>query len=175
VLFRSKAAIAHVIGDVVQSLGVCVAALCIWVQPFDIGSTKDGISNWNYADPLCTVLFGILVLITTKSTLSQTIDSLMVKAPAHIDQGKLLEKFSRCPHITSIHDLHVWALGSKDVLCTAHLVVEAKENVTEALSAAIKVSKTMGIGHSTFQMEIEGEFDPALCPNTCPRGRAAVS
>ena len=23
----------------VQSLGVCVAALCIWLEPFDIGST----------------------------------------------------------------------------------------------------------------------------------------
>jgi len=157
-----KAALAHVLGDIVQSLGVCVAALLILLQPFDIGVTDNGVSKWNYADPMCTVLFGVLVLTTTKATLKQTIDSLMVKAPPHIDQIKLADRLNSLPHVESVHDLHVWAIGSKDVLCTAHLQIRGLENSTESLKKAIKVAQGMGIYHSTFQIEIAGEFDPAL-------------
>ncbi|CAE7350229.1 Slc30a2 [Symbiodinium natans] len=84
-----QAALAHVIGDIVQSLGVCVAALCIWFEPFDIGSTPipDGeVSNWIYADPLCTCMFGVIVLHTTRSTMVRTVETLMGKAPNSINQ-----------------------------------------------------------------------------------------
>jgi len=157
-----RAAIAHVIGDIVQSLGVCLAALCIWTQPFDVGFTDTGVSKWNYADPMCTVLFGILVLFTTKSTLVQAVSSLMVKAPEHINQDKLAAKLRACPSVINVHDLHVWSMGSKDVLCTAHLLIDSKDKCTRVLTQAIKAAKSMGIGHSTFQIEIAGEFDPSL-------------
>mmetsp|Transcript_80684 Transcript_80684/g.168264 ORF Transcript_80684/g.168264 Transcript_80684/m.168264 type:complete len:453 (-) Transcript_80684:92-1450(-) len=159
-----RAAIAHVIGDIVQSLGVCVAALCIWFRPFDVGFTENGVSKWNYADPCCTVMFGILVLNTTKSTLTQTIDNLMVKAPEHIDQEKLSSKLHACPGVIQIHDLHVWTMGSNDVLLTAHLMIDkkAKDAAMDTLKAAIKAAQSMGVGHPTFQIEIDGEFDPAL-------------
>jgi len=157
-----KAAIAHVIGDIVQSLGVCLAAACIWVKPWDVGVTENGVSKWNYADPMCTVLFGILVLFTTKSTLTQTINTLMVKAPPQIDQAKLTDKLVKCPNVSSIHDLHVWMMGSRDVLCTAHLMIDSVDHATAALKGAIEAAKSMGIAHSTFQIEIVGEFDPAL-------------
>ena len=49
-----RAAIVHMIGDMVQSLGVIAAAVIIYVQP-----------DWTIADPICTFLFSILVMITT--------------------------------------------------------------------------------------------------------------
>jgi len=157
-----QAALAHVIGDIVQSLGVCLAALCIWIKPFDVGETEDGVSKWNYMDPMCTVMFGVLVLLTTKSTLVRAVETLMGKAPKHIDQDKLRADLERIPNVDSIHDLHVWALGSRDVLCTAHVMISCKEHSTSTLKAAIKVAQAAGIGHSTFQIEICGEFDPTL-------------
>jgi len=98
-----SAAVIHVIGDIIQSIGVMIAAFCIWTTPIDIGHTTQMIivadpasssaqqqhltagtashpadetlhvherllSNWVYADPLCTFLFAILVLLTTKKT-----------------------------------------------------------------------------------------------------------
>merc|ERR1711879_207219 len=53
-------------------------------------------------------------------------------------------------------------MGSNEILCTAHVMVAKGEHSTKALVAAIKVAKKYGIGHSTFQIEIEGEFDPTL-------------
>mmetsp|Transcript_60363 Transcript_60363/g.171588 ORF Transcript_60363/g.171588 Transcript_60363/m.171588 type:complete len:446 (+) Transcript_60363:78-1415(+) len=156
-----QAAIAHVIGDIVQSLGVCLAALCIWVKPFDLGTTDSGVSKWNYADPCCTVLFGILVLFTTKSTLVRTVSTLMGKAPKHVDQAELVRRLTKIPKVDSVHDLHVWLVGSNEVLCTAHVMVEGASNATSVLNGAIEVAQGMGIYHSTFQIELVGEFDPA--------------
>lgn len=163
-----QAAIAHVIGDIVQSLGVCLAAVLIWQKPFEswVGTiTNDRgeeISRWVYADPCCTFLFGILVLRTTKSTIVFAMDSLMVKAPKHISQAELVEKLTSLPHVESIHDIHVWSLGSTEVLCTAHIMLNGSRNSTAVLEGAIKVAQGMGIGHTTFQLEIVGEFDPSM-------------
>jgi len=157
-----KAAVAHVIGDIVQSLGVCLAAVLIWWQPFDIGHTSTGLSNWIYADPMCTVLFGILVLQTTKETIVYAMDNLMVRAPKDFDQASFLEKLAKIPNVESVHDLHVWRMGSAEFLCTCHVMINGVTNQTGVLRACIKVAQTAGIGHSTFQIEIVGEFDPAL-------------
>jgi len=156
-----QAAIAHVIGDIVQSLGVCLAAGLIWWKPFDIGVTGDGVSKWCYADPCCTVLFGILVLLTTRSTLVRTVGTLMSRAPKHIDQANLVKKLKSIPDVDSVHDLHVWGLGSSGVLCTAHVMINGAQHSTEVLKGCIGVAKKMGVEHSTFQIEIVGEFDPS--------------
>lgn len=156
-----QAALAHVIGDIVQSLGVCLASLCIWLQPFDVGVTQTSnglVSNWNYADPLCTCLFGVIVLHTTKSTIVRTISTLMGKAPSSINQTDLVEKLERISSVVSVHDFHVWSLGSKDVLCTAHIVVKHSDHSSSALNDANKIMREAGIGHSTLQMEVEGHM-----------------
>lgn len=161
-----QAALAHVIGDIVQSLGVCVAALCIWLEPFDIGSTPTAagqVSNWIYADPMCTCLFGVIVLFTTRSTMVRTVETLMGKAPTSIDQDKMSDELVRIENVESIHDLHVWKFGSSQVCCTAHLVVDSPEHQGRALREAIAIVKRKGIGHSTFQMEVLGEMVADRC------------
>ncbi len=49
-----RAAFIHVIGDLIQSVGVLIASGLIWYRP-----------QWRIADPICTFLFSILVLGTT--------------------------------------------------------------------------------------------------------------
>merc|ERR1719476_634348 len=61
-----------------------------------------------------------------------------------------------------MHDLHVWMLGSQDVLCTCHIMVDGREHAMGVLKAAIECGSKAGMHHSTFQIEIVGEFDPAL-------------
>eukprot|EP00930_Biecheleria_cincta_P082905 TRINITY_DN72541_c0_g1_i1.p1 TRINITY_DN72541_c0_g1~~TRINITY_DN72541_c0_g1_i1.p1 ORF type:complete len:448 (-),score=85.55 TRINITY_DN72541_c0_g1_i1:113-1432(-) len=161
-----QAALAHVIGDIVQSLGVCLASLCIWLQPFDIGVTETSngpVSNWNYADPMCTCLFGVIVLNTTKSTIVRTISTLMGKAPKSVDQIKLIGDLENITCVVSVHDFHVWSLGSKDVLCTAHLVVKQSDDSSKALSEAVQIVRQAGVFHSTFQVEVEGHMLESNC------------
>jgi len=154
-----KAAMAHVIGDIVQSLGVIVAALVIWVEPFDIGHTENGVSRWNYADPFCTVFFAFLVMLTTKNTIISIYHSLMFTTPNKYVLSTVRASLTEIPHVLDAHDVHIWEIGRNPV-CSAHVTVDKAADVSKVLKACIKVmTERYGIEHTTVQIEIAGKFD----------------
>lgn len=57
-----RAAFIHVLGDVLQSIGVFCAAVIIYFKP-----------TWALADPICTFIFSIIVLWTTITILKDAI------------------------------------------------------------------------------------------------------
>ena len=61
-----RAALIHVIGDFIQSVGIFIAAIIIYKRP-----------EWKIADPICTFLFSVLVVITTITILRDSINVLM--------------------------------------------------------------------------------------------------
>merc|ERR1712070_1210794 len=95
------AAVIHIMGDIVQSVGVIIAGLCIWLQPLDLGVTvvqsvnatggvaQIEISNWCYADPICTILFTCLVIGTTIGTVQSIISSILLSYPPHVSAADL--------------------------------------------------------------------------------------
>ena len=64
----------HVIGDIVQSIGVIIASIIIWCD-----------SRLKYADPICTLFFAIVVLFTTIPISGECISVLMEAAPRGIN------------------------------------------------------------------------------------------
>jgi zinc transporter 2 len=80
--YNLRAAMIHVLGDILQSIGVLIAALFIYF----LGKKEDEggniiWSNWQYADPCCTYLFSILVLFTTFGVAKSCIKVLMEGTP----------------------------------------------------------------------------------------------
>ena len=73
-----RAAIVHMVGDMIQSLGVIAAALIIYFKP-----------DWTIADPICTFLFSILVMFTTVPIFKDCMRILMENAPEDIDTVEL--------------------------------------------------------------------------------------
>lgn len=61
-----RAAFIHVLGDLVQSIGVLIASILIWYNP-----------DWAIADPICTFIFSVLVLVTTIGILRDSLHVLM--------------------------------------------------------------------------------------------------
>jgi zinc transporter 2 len=49
-----RAAFIHVLGDLVQSVGVLIASGIIWYR-----------DDWRIADPICTLLFSVIVVVST--------------------------------------------------------------------------------------------------------------
>lgn len=72
-----RGAVLHVIGDILQSIGVAIAGALIWYNQDD--------PRWYLADPICTFVFSIVVLLTTKSILRDIIHVLMERTPTNID------------------------------------------------------------------------------------------
>ncbi len=73
-----KAALIHVIGDIIQSVGVLIAAIVLYFYP-----------NYWMIDPICTFLFSILVLFTTIPIMIECIKVFMEATPYNIDIVKL--------------------------------------------------------------------------------------
>jgi len=61
-----RAAVVHVIGDMLQSIGVIIASVLIYFYP-----------EAKIADPICTYIFSILVIITTVPVFKSCMQVLM--------------------------------------------------------------------------------------------------
>jgi zinc transporter 2 len=121
-----KAAFIHVVGDCLQSLGVIVAAVVIWVgNEVNYGSPTVQGSWYNIADPIASLIFGIITLGTTRKRktkegkrkkkrkflivlffvvriLKQTVDVLMEKVPDHIDYDDVKNEFLSIPNVLDV-------------------------------------------------------------------------
>lgn len=69
----------HIIGDTIQSIGVIIAALLIY-----FGGHKYAI-----ADPICTLLFSVIVVFTTIPLAKESMRVLMEGVPKKINMEKL--------------------------------------------------------------------------------------
>eukprot|EP01069_Polyplicarium_translucidae_P004208 Polyplicarium_translucidae@DN2525_c0_g1_i7.p1 len=107
-----KAAYLHALGDLIQNIGVLIAAGIIWAMP-----------QYSIADPICTVVFAIIVLYTTVSIIKEAISVLMEGTPQGIDVAKLREDLSNLEGVEEVHDLHVWSLSSARPSLVCHVVV----------------------------------------------------
>merc|ERR1712113_259433 len=85
----------------------------------------------------------------------------MARAPDSVDQDKFGNALTSISSVVSYHDMHLWTFGSKEIVGSVHLLINDKNVSMNVLNSAIAVSKKFGINHCTFQIEIEGEFDPA--------------
>jgi cation diffusion facilitator family transporter len=105
-----RAAVVHVIGDMLQSIGVIIAAVLIYIWP----ETK-------IADPICTYLFSILVIITTIPVFKDCMRILMESTPKGIDTSKIRNKIMEVEGVQAVTDLHVWSLAGNKNILTAHI------------------------------------------------------
>ena len=122
-----RAAIVHMVGDMVQSLGVIIAAVIIYIKP-----------DWTIADPICTFLFSILVMMTTIPIFSDCMSFLMETSPEAIDSKDVYNAIMDLDMVKEIHDFHLWSLSDEKPIFTAHVVVTgnpsyALYNITELL------------------------------------------
>ena len=75
------AAYLHVLGDMIMSIGVVIAAVVIFFKP-----------EAKIIDPICTYLFSIIVCITVYPICKNCIQVLMEGSPDEIDTDKLLKE-----------------------------------------------------------------------------------
>lgn len=73
-----NAALIHIIGDLIQSLGVLVASIVLYFFP-----------DWTFIDPACTIMFSIVVMFTTVPIAKDCIQILVESVPKHINIKKL--------------------------------------------------------------------------------------
>jgi zinc transporter 2 len=152
--------IIHIIGDCIQSLGVIIAGIIIWCQP-----------RWSIADPVCTLLFGVLVCFTTFRIIRDIVDIIMERAPRNLDMPTLVSQIRQLKGVARIHDLHVWAIKPGVVMLSVHINAKKGFMPHDVIVEASKVARNAGINHITVQCHPFDDTcpcEPILLPN--PKG-----
>ncbi|EAK88341.1 cation diffusion facilitator like membrane protein transporter, 6x transmembrane domains [Cryptosporidium parvum Iowa II] len=138
-----KSAYIHVLGDILQNIGVMIAGLLILYNP-----------AWTIADPLCTILFSFFVLATTIKILKDSANVLMEGTPIGIDCESIQNDFLKLSSVLEVHDLHVWSVSVGVPALSCHIVVASEDNARFTLRYATDLcQKKYGIFHTTIQID----------------------
>uniref|UniRef100_A0A0N5AQA5 Zinc transporter 2 n=1 Tax=Syphacia muris TaxID=451379 RepID=A0A0N5AQA5_9BILA len=139
-----RAAFVHVIGDLVQSVGVLVAAVVI------------KLTDWKYADPICTFVFSILVLITTFSVIREALLILMEAVPRNINIASVNADLCSLDGVRDVHSLRIWSLTPDKTAVSVHLDTEDSCDSTHVVHEANELlRKKYGIFYITVQVIIK--------------------
>lgn len=160
-----RAALIHVIGDIVQNIGAVIAGTLIWWQPFDLGVTHEGVSRWCYVDVSITLIYLTLVALTTFGTTREVLVNLLLACPAALDIAAFQQQLEEVPGVVGTHDLHVWQIGQSRV-CTVHVVILDASQRSRVMASCSEVSQRRhhAVDHATFQIEVwGGECLPQSC------------
>lgn len=135
-----RAAFVHVLGDLMQSLGVLLAAAIIWWRP-----------EWHIIDPICTFLFTIIVVGTTGYLVRDTMRVLMEAVPKGMDLDALRVDLEKTAGVRAVEDLHVWSIVPGKYAATCHLLADKESDPLGAVEAIL--AQRYGILHTTVQVK----------------------
>ena len=103
----------HVLGDMLMSIGVIIAAVAIYFK-----------QEWRIVDPICTYLFSVIVCCTTLPVFKDCINVLLEGTPTVVDIESLELDILNLPGVLEIHDLHVWSISVGKYALSAHITSE---------------------------------------------------
>jgi len=154
-----RSAYLHMLGDAAASLGVVIAGIIITL------------TSWFIADPIVSIIFALLVLWSSWSIFTESIQMLLEAIPAGLELAKVEQSILNVKGVVSAHDLHVWTVSSGLVVCSCHIVVQ-EQQVSSAQSIQEEVEHVLEhdfrISHTTIQIEVEdcGGHDHKIMTST---------
>jgi cobalt-zinc-cadmium efflux system protein len=143
-----RSAFLHMAQDALASLAVVVAAL--------FAHTAAG----SYVDAAVALFVGVVVLRSSLSLAWQTVSTILEGVPVDVDIVDLADRVGQTFAPASIHHLHVWEIGPKQRLLTAHVTLGQEingcgiENLLSRMKAFLH--EQWEINHATLEPEFTG-------------------
>jgi cobalt-zinc-cadmium efflux system protein len=141
-----RAALLHVLGDLLGSVAALLSGAIIWA------------AGWYAVDPALSLLIGLLIAYSSLKLVREAFHGLMEGVPLHLSLEEIGKTMAKVEGVTSVHDLHVWSLTAERVALSAHVVVEPLDNWPATLERLRSLlAQRYGIEHVTLQPEISGQ------------------
>ncbi|HEX2831102.1 MAG TPA: cation diffusion facilitator family transporter [Burkholderiales bacterium] len=157
---NSRAAMIHVLGDLVSSLAALIAGAVVYV------------TDWVLIDPILSLLIAVLILVTTLRLLRDTLHVLMEGVPSAFDMAQIGGALARVAGVVTVHDLHIWSIGSERAALSAHVDIERLEDWPRILQASREMLHAeYGIDHVTLQPELVDPRPQRATVTVWPRGQ----
>eukprot|EP01084_Bolivina_argentea_P019781 36795_1 len=164
-----RSAFIHALGDLLQSIGVLIASILIWYDN----------NRYRIADPICTLIFSIIVVFTTFNLMRDILSVLMESVPININYNDITSELCELTDVEQIHDLHVWNISLGKPCLSVHLLLKSTtldsngKIITACADSILRNAENIlrnkfNIQHSTIQIEWQHDDNSRIsCPDYC--------
>jgi len=155
-----RAALYHVLGDALASVGVIAGGVLIWW------------TGWYVIDPVISVVICGIIVIGGLGLVRESVNILMESAPAGMDPCEVAETISGIEGVVGLHDLHLWCITPEIPSLSAYVLVgditcSSVDAIRDRINDAIL--GRFGIVHTTLQFEYsECGHNTLQCMSTAP-------
>jgi cobalt-zinc-cadmium efflux system protein len=153
-----RSAMLHLISDSVASFGVLLAGAVILV------------TGWTWIDPTISLALAAWMTWESIGLIREAMHILMEGVPEEIEISLVEAAMGEIEGVAGVHDLHVWAVSTDNVLLSAHVVVDQPHVPTSTrVVTALKrmLHDRFGVEHATLEVECsEGGCAGTVCA-TC--------
>jgi cobalt-zinc-cadmium efflux system protein len=132
----------HILTDLAAFIFTAIAGIVIIVT----GNTR--------ADGVASLIIAGIMLRAAYGLLRDSGRVLLEAAPEGMDVAEIGKALAAQPHVESVHDLHVWAVGSDLPALSAHVLVHPGDDC-HAIRRELEVllDTRFGITHTTLQVD----------------------
>ena len=147
-----RGAFLHMLADAGVSVAVIVAALGI------------RLTGWQWLDPAASLLISAVILWGTWGLLRESIRLTLNAAPREIDPHDVRQYLASLPQVAGVHDLHIWAMSTKETALSCHLVTPQGHPGDDFLKqVAHELDRRFEICHATIQIELKPDDCTLRC------------
>jgi cobalt-zinc-cadmium efflux system protein len=141
-----RAALLHVLGDLLGSVGAIAAAfIIIW-------------TGWTPIDPILSVLVAVLILRSAWTVVRDSGHILLEASPPEFDATEIAADLrAAVPDVTAVRHLHAWSITESRPMVTLEAIVGPSAD-PEAARLRIKerLAGTFGFDHATVEICVDG-------------------
>jgi cobalt-zinc-cadmium efflux system protein len=115
-------------------------------------------TGFTRADPIASLIVGLLILPRTWRLLRETVDVLLEASPRGMDLNEVRRHMTTLAGVRDVHELHAWTITSGLPVLSAHVVVDPEFfddgrcfSMLDRLQDCLRGH--FDVEHSTFQLE----------------------
>ena len=152
-----RAAVLHVIGDLLGSVAAVVAAVVILL------------AGWMPIDPLLSLLVALIILRSAWRIVADAGHILLEGSPPGFDARAVKDDIrAALPYVLDVHHVHAWSISEERPMVTLHASVDKNTNATVAVRE-IKhmLAQHFRITHATVEIEYGACVDDPQTHKAC--------
>ena len=149
-----RGAFLHMAADAAVSAGVVIAGFAILT------------TGYHWIDPVVSLAISAVIIWGTWGLLRDSVNLALQAVPRGIELAKVKDYLAGLPHVTAVHDLHVWPMSTTETALTAHLVRDVDRCDSSVLKKCCKeLHHRFEIQHATIQFETQ-DHECDLAPDS---------
>ena len=159
---NTRAALVHVMGDLLGSVAAIVSGAVIYFGgPVEV-------------DPILSLVICLLVAHAAWGVLKETVPVMLDAVPEGVRFDEVGDVIASIPGVISVHDLHVWVMSPGHSAISAHVHIDSHRSWPVILGAIRQHMKSrFNIDHVSVRPEWDTAEKDMLCePKTPPQFKA---